>query len=273
MMSSAARFYGVPLGAEPAGYGSARGVVGRLYNIIVNNGQHLFYYYHNLLSNDQAIDKWLELAPLLDRRDQPFIEIAALYPDTMSKLDDGVFRNLYASTFNPRMAELRARFDFDFCSERMVLDGALDRYKVLLIVWNFVIEADALNSIDAWVQKGGTVICADWRGAPLTTVEGESTVDAKWRSGDTGAGNVVFIPDDREPPARLASRVERALKARANLASLTEAMLNLENPDGVYVSILYNGTLVLLNFNDETINVPTVDRELSIGPYTIAITP
>lgn len=275
MMSSAARFYGVPLGAEPAGYGSARGVVGRLYNIIVNNGQHLFYYHHNLLSNDQAIDKWLELAPLLDRRNDPLIEIAALYPDTMSKLDDGVFRNLYASTFNPRMAELRARFDFDFCSERMALDGALERYKALLIVWNFVVEADALNAIDAWVQNGGTVICADWRGAPITTVEGESRIDAKWRGGDTGAGDAIFIRDDREPPSRLASEMARALSGMDTLHTLTKRMLALGPPPHVYASVMRTGEFVLLNFNDTpaSVQLPDSSDRLEIGPYSIVMHP
>ncbi|GMU91389.1 MAG: hypothetical protein AMXMBFR4_04470 [Candidatus Hydrogenedentota bacterium] len=275
MMSSAARFYGVPLGAEPAGYGSARGVVGRLFNSIVNNGQHLFYYHHNLLSNDQAIDKWLELAPLLDRRNDPLIEIAALYPDTMSKLDDGVFRNLYASTFNPRIAELRARFDFDFCSERMALDGALERYKALLLVWNFVVEADALNAIDAWVQRGGTAICADWRGAPITTVEGDATVDAKWRSGDTGAGNVIFIPDDREPPSRLARETARVLAGMEKLDTPSKRMLALDLPPTVYASVLKNGQFVFLNFDNRPASVSLPDGlgRVEIDPYAIVMAP
>ncbi|MBI4559466.1 MAG: beta-galactosidase, partial [Candidatus Hydrogenedentes bacterium] len=152
MMSSAARFYGVPFGAEPAGYGSARGVVARIYNILVNNGQHLFFYSPNLFNNDQAVEKWLQYAPLLDRRDEPLLEVAALYPDTYAKLDDGVFRNLYSFGFNRMIVPLREKLDFDFCSERMIMDGALPRYKVLLFLWSHVIEADVLAKIDQWVR-------------------------------------------------------------------------------------------------------------------------
>jgi hypothetical protein len=43
MMSSAARFYGAPFGTEPASFGSARGVAARIFNVLVNNGEHLFF--------------------------------------------------------------------------------------------------------------------------------------------------------------------------------------------------------------------------------------
>ncbi|MCC6699168.1 MAG: beta-galactosidase [Candidatus Hydrogenedentes bacterium] len=274
MMSSAARFYGVPFGSEPAGFGSARGVMARLYNILINNGQHLFYYYGNLLGNDQAVDKWLAHAPLLDQRDEPFIEVAALYPDTMGKLDDAVFRNLYAFTFNSQVAALRPKLDFDFCSERMVLDGALPRYKVLLLLWNQMIEKDPLNQIDAWVQEGGIVLVAQWRFNPITTVEGDSTVYDAWRKGQTGKGKVLFVPDDRVPPARLANALERELLALGTLDPQTVRMLKTDKPEEVYVSALKNGSFALLNYRDDkaTVTVPGA-APVEMDPYTIAIVP
>lgn len=275
MLSSAARFYGVPFGAEPAGFGSARGVMGRLFNIIVNNGQHLFYYHGNLTNNDQAIDRWLKYAPLLDRRADPLIEIAVLYPDTMSKLDDGVFRNLYAFTFNTRIAAMRPLFDFDFCSERLILDGALPRYKALIIPWNFIVEENALNAIDQWVRGGGTAICSDWRGAPVMTVEGDTKVWDTWETGDFGSGKVIFVPDDREPPQRLARGVANALKAMPNLDPRTLAMLNTEHGDEVYVSVLTTGDYAVLNFSDVPVSVkiPGIDKAMEIEPYGIAMAP
>lgn len=274
MLSSAARFYGVPFGAEPAGFGSARGVMGRLFNIIVNNGQHLFYYHSNLTNNDQAIDRWLKYAPLLDRRTDPLIEIAVLYPDTMSKLDDGVFRNLYGFTFNTRVTAMRPLFDFDFCSERMILDGALPRYKALIIPWNFTVEENALNAIDQWVRAGGTVICSDWRGAPVMTVEGNTKVWDTWETGDSGSGKVVFVTDDREPPQRLARGVAKALKAMPNLDPRTLAMLNTEHNDEVYMSVLTTGDYAVLNFSDVPVSVKIhgIDKAMEIEPYGIAMT-
>jgi hypothetical protein len=125
MASSAARFYGAALGYEPGGFGSARGVVARLFNMITNGGEHLFYYHSNLYGNDQAIEAWLRHAPLLDRRAPPLVEVAAFYPDTSIKLDDEVIRYLWASAFLSRAEGMRSTVDFDYVSEPMIEDGAL----------------------------------------------------------------------------------------------------------------------------------------------------
>ncbi len=273
MLSSAARFYNVPLGAEPAGFGSARGVVNRLYNILVNNGQHLFYYHGNLYSNDQGIAKWLELAPLLDRREEPFIEVAALYPDTKSKLDDGVFRNLYAFSFNQRVAALRPHLDFDFCSEQMVLDGALTRYKVLVVLWSDIVEKETADRIDRWIREGGTVIYPYWSRMPFGTVEDDYAVYNRWLAGDTGKGHVVFYYGDREPPHRYADFIRRELLRRTDLDPRTQRMLQVQKPSEVYVSVLKSGTLAILNYNDEivAVNVPGLKLPTRLKAYDIAL--
>lgn len=272
MMSSAARFYKVPFGSEPAGYGSARGVVARLYNIMVNNGQHLFYYGSNVFDNDQAIPKWMELAPLLDQREDPFIEVAALYPDTKGKLDDGVFRNLYSFAFNDRVAALRPLFDFDFCSEQMVRDGALSRYKVLLFLWSDIVEADALEAIDRWVRHGGVVLYNYWSRMPLSTVEEDYAVYNRWLRGDTGMGKVIWYRSDREPPSRYARFIRQQLLELQRLDPRTRRMLLIDKGPEVYVSVLQSGKLAILNYNDEVAHalVPGAGT-VSLQPYSIRL--
>jgi len=265
MMSSSARFYRIPFGTEPASFGSARGVAARVFNILVNNGQHLFFYFPNLLENDQAIGKWLEVAPLLDRREEPFIEVAALYPDTKSKLDDAVFRNLYAFAFNQRVAALRPHLDFDFCSEQMVRDGALSRYKVLLFLWNDVVEADALDAIDRWVQKGGIVIYPYWNRMPLSTVEDDFSVYNRWLRGETGVGKAVFYRGDREPPSRFADYIKQQLETMPSLDARTRRMIQVKKPPEVYMSVLQSGTLAVLNYNDS----PAQIHAPGLGPVTL----
>ena len=71
MASSAARFYGIPLGYEPGGFGSKRGVMVRLFNAVTTGAVHLFYYLGNLTANDQALDAWLKYSPFLDQRAKP----------------------------------------------------------------------------------------------------------------------------------------------------------------------------------------------------------
>ncbi|HUW59960.1 MAG TPA: alpha-amylase family protein [Candidatus Bathyarchaeia archaeon] len=272
MLSSAARFYGVSFGSEPAGYGSGRGIAARIYNILVNNGQHLFFYESNLLYNDQGTDQWLDLAPLLDQRAEPVIDVAALYPDTKSKLDDAVFRNLYAFTFNERVAALRPHLDFDFCSEQMILDGALPRYKVLVFLWSNIVEADPLNRIDAWVRAGGTVIFPYWGAMPLATVEGDVTVYNRWLRGETGNGKVIFDRGDRVPTHRYADFIAKQLDAMDNLDPQTLQMLRAQKPPEVYVSALQSGVFAVLNYNDEPAEVviPDVGRA-TVKPYGIQL--
>lgn len=272
MMSSAARFYGVPFGSEPAGFNSAKGVASRIFNILVNNGQHLFFYCPNLFNNDQGIQTWLDCAPLLDQRADPVIDVAVLYPDTLSTLDDGVFRNLYASSFYQRAGALRPHLDYDYCSERMIADGALPRYKVLVLAWSSTVEAAALDAIDGWVRDGGTVLAMSWDRMPLQTVEGDHAVLERWQSGDTGKGRVVLIREDREPPQRFADRVRDELIAMPALHPLTRAMLETSKPAEVYVSALQSGSLALLNYTDKpaTVAVPGIEPFV-IDPYRIKL--
>jgi len=272
MMSSAARFYGVPFGSEPAGFNSAKGVASRVFNILVNNGQHLFFYCPNLFNNDQAIQTWLDVAPLLDQRAEPVIDVAVLYPDTLSTLDDGVFRNLYASSFYQRVGALRPHLDFDYCSERMIADGALPRYKALVIAWSSTVEAAALNAIDQWVREGGTVLAMSWDRMPLQTVEEDKSVLQRWQKGDTGKGRVVLIREDREPSQRFADRVRDELRVMPGLHPLTRAMLETVKPAEVYVSALRTGDLAMLNYTDKeaTVTVPGMDA-VRIAPYRITI--
>lgn len=56
MAPSAARFYAAALGFEPGGFGSARGLVARLFITITNGGEHRFYYHADLYDNDRAIE-------------------------------------------------------------------------------------------------------------------------------------------------------------------------------------------------------------------------
>jgi hypothetical protein len=272
MISSAARFYKVPFGTEPASFGSARGVAARIFNILVNNGHHLFFYYPNLLHNDQGVDKWLELAPLLDKREEPLIEVAALYPDSKSKLDDAVFRHLYGFAFNQRAAALRPILDYDFCSEQMIRDGALAPYKVLVSLWSDVVEADALEAIDRWVRQGGTVIFPYWNRMPLGTVEDDYVVYNRWLRGETGSGRVILYRGDREPPQRYAEFIRQELQRCKTLDVGTKRMLGVRKPPEVYVSALRSGTLAILNYNDQDALVEVPDSPpIRIGPYVIRL--
>jgi len=273
MASSAARFYGVPLGSEPGGFGSKRGVMARLFNAITSGAVHLFYYLGNLTDNDYALDAWLKYAPLLDQRAKPLIDVAAFYPDSWVKLDDEMVRYRWASTFYTVARTLRETVDFDYASEQMVLDGALDRYHVLLFLWGSVTEKPVLERIDRWVREGGTLVFAVRpRGLPQT-VEGETAIAEKWLSGDTGKGRVIQWHGDLIPSRSYAEFIRNLLLPLPGIRPQIHDALLMEKPDTVFWSVLENGQLALLNFSDHPATVRLVDgRTIAIAPYEMAMT-
>jgi hypothetical protein len=272
MASSAARFYGIPVGYEPGGFGSKRGVMARLYNAVTTDAIHLFYYLGNLTSNDQALDAWLKYAPLLDQRARPVIDVAAFYPDTAIKLDDELVRYRWASTFFTVGRALREQVDFDYASEQMILDGALDRYRVLLFLWGAVTEKPVLERMDQWVRNGGTLVFAPSpRGNPAT-VEGDTSISAKWVAGDTGKGRVVVWRGDLIPSQSYAEYVHDLLLKVPGIRPETLAALQMQKPPMVFWSVLENGRLALLNFSSHAARVVLKEgKEITIPPYEPAM--
>ena len=254
MLASAARFYGVKFGSEPAGFGTVRSVMNRLYNILCNNGSHLFYYHPNITGSELGSSRWLKYSPLLDRRSEPLTEVAVLYPDTQGRIGDAAIRYLEGSSFFSQVFPLRRKLDYDFCSEEMIRDGALERYKVLVILGRNhegdVIEAEALDRIDAWVRGGGRVICPVLQSNNIRgpmTVEGDQSVYRRWAAGDVGAGQVFLPPEMREPLDDFIDDVADILMGMDDLDPLTKKMLTAEHPRGVYAAALKSGELAFYN--------------------------
>lgn len=271
MASSAARFYGIQLGYEPGGFGSKRGVVARLYNAVTNGAVHLFYYLNNLTSNDQAIDAWLRLGKFMDQRAKPVIDVAAFYPDTAIKLDDELVRYRWAGTFFQPGRDVRDAFDYDYASEQMILDGALERYKVLIFLWGAVTEKPVLEKIDAWVRRGGVLVYSPRpRGNPIT-VEGDSSISARWLTGDTGQGKVVLWHGDLVPGRFYAEFLRDLLIKLPQIRPQIRAALQMRKPSGLFWSVLDNGKLALLNFTNDSVTVRTpAARMVTVPPYEIA---
>jgi len=272
MAASAARFYGIPLGYEPGGFGSKRGVMARLFNAVTTDAVHLFYYLGNLTGNDQALDAWLKYSPFLDQRAKPIIDVAAFYPDAAVKLDDEMLRYRWASTFFTVGRSLRETVDFDYASEQMINDGALDRYKVLVFLWGAVTEKPVLERVDQWVRGGGTLVFARRpRGLP-ETVEGDSSIAKKWVAGDSGKGRVIEWQGDLIPSQSYAEFVRDILMKTPSLSPRTSDALRMEKPATVYWSVLENGKLALLNFSNHPATVRLVDgKQVKIAPYEMAM--
>lgn len=271
---TAARLYGVDLGFEPASSHTARGVAGRLFGTLAANGDHFFTYHTNLFFRPNAIARWLELAPLLDDRKDPLIEVAVLYPETANQLDDAVFRNLYAWGFNPRAREVRRSVEVDYLDERLIREGFLDRYKVLVHVWGDSLDAEVIAKIDAWIRAGGTLIYPSFPRGSLSSLDGDSEVFRKWTSGGTGAGAFHRFQGDMEPPSDYGDFVREVLLGLDSLHPWTKAALRADQTEKVFWSIQEDGSLLVLNYADVPGFIRIGESEpVEIGPFDIGRIP
>jgi hypothetical protein len=272
MASSAARFYGIDLGYEPGGYGSKRGVVARLYNVITTGAVHLFYYGGNVVSNDQGVDAWLRLGRMMDDRARPVIDVAAFYPDTAQKLNDEILRYRWGSPYFTMGRALRGEVDYDYASEQMIRDGALSRYKVLVFLFSHFTEKDILERIDKWVRDGGTIIYPVQPRGYIANVEGDTSIMQKWASGDTGKGKAIFWPGDAIPPDYYAEFVREQLLKMPQIRPGIRAALRMEKPEKVFWSLLENGKLALLNYHGRAVDVRLDSgKTVHIDPYEIVM--
>jgi hypothetical protein len=275
MAASAARFYGAKLGFEPAGFSSMRGVMARIFNSLTNGADHLFFYHGNLYGNDQSLDAWVRQAPLLDQRAPPLTEIAVFYPDSANRLSDDVLRYLRASAFFQRVQAMRSVADYDYVSEQMIDDGALDRYKALVFLWGRITEKSVLDRIERWVDSGGTVLYPERQQAReggLSTVEGDLSVWNRWRRGQTGRGRAIFFEGHPEPIHYYMNFLRDQLRNLERLSPAVRAAVSMEKPEEVYWSVLKNGKLALLNYDDGEATVRLAGgRKIKIAPYMIVL--
>jgi hypothetical protein len=162
--STPAKHYGVRLVTEPPSQVTRDEEVERLYKDAISGTSEFFDYPANFLG---ATDLFARYAWYLEGH-HSLTEIAWLHPTTDHRLRPGQGNPRHLVDACAASCEL---FDWDLLDERLVRDGALDRYRVLLLPEGNVFEADVLARLRSWVAAGGTLIAAD-RG-PLETVEGD----------------------------------------------------------------------------------------------------
>jgi hypothetical protein len=270
LAATAARLYGVDLGYEPASSHTARGVVGRLFNTAVTNGDHFFTYYPNVMNHPFSIEKWLENSRILDKRQDPVVDVAVYYPETMNQLEDAAFRHLYAWGFNPRAREIRRHIEVDYLDERLIREGFLDRYKVLVHAWGDLIEADVLEEIDRWARAGGVLIFPSFPRGSLETIEGDKAVFREWVRGNTGQGSFYRYQGDMEPPSLYGDYVREVLSREEGLHPWTKKVLEALRSDRIFMSVQEDGHVMVLNYGNAEGFVEFPGRpRIAIQPYDI----
>lgn len=268
---TAARHYGVRLGFEPASSHTARGVAGRIFHTASANGDHLFTYEGNLFSHQLSIARWLECLPFLDTRQTPVIEVAVYYPEIENQLGDGAFRHLYAWGFYPLAREVRRVIDVDYLDDRLIRDGFLDHYRVLVFAWGNHLEADVQARVDAWLRRGGTILYPSFPRGPQQTIEGATSRFQQWSIGDTGLGSFHRYRGDMEPPSGYGDFVASVLAKLPNLDPRTRRALAVQHPPQVFLTVQEDGHVLALNYQDTPARLALKDRfDAELPPYGLA---
>jgi hypothetical protein len=227
-VASAGRFYGAFFGYEPASGVDPKGIVARIYNATASGAKQLHYYSNNILDNPAAIENWRKYSHLMQLR-KPKVEVAVWYPNRMVDLRRG---NLWQ-----RLAQMREVCDYDIVDDQMIRDGALGRYRILVCISDGPYEKDILNRVKAWVSEDRLLYLPRGNDFAIATVEGDRSVALDWPT----------LPG------------VRSLISNANLDGYFAALqrdlgqqgVMVTGIPGVYATTFEDGSVLVLNMNDE----------------------
>jgi len=237
-VSSAGKFYGAYYGFEPAAGVDEKGIVARIYNATASGARQLHEYNSNVIQSQARIDiqkahfKYLYSA-------KPAVDVCVWYPNVSLTLNwQGFFEKAIA---------LRDILDYDYLDETMLRDGALNKYKILVMVHGNIIEESDIKLIRDWVRQGGTLVALD--SGELETVEGNKKYHRRMfkLSGGTkaiGRGRTVFVPVKWDNREKFIKKLNRTILKSGIIIPDGVA-------DGVYATVLDSGKVLYLNTTEE----------------------
>ncbi|WP_394708766.1 family 14 glycosylhydrolase [uncultured Desulfobulbus sp.] len=250
-ISTAARTYGAWLGMEPASlqiqYDS---IAQRVFNVRTSGARELFCYQTGL-SNRKAYTKLLENMRYL-QPDTPTISVAYWMPRTHMMVAGDV-------DYVWDMRGLRDAVDFDAVDDVLIQDGALDRYKVLVMGAGSIEDERILSHIEKWVEAGGVLIRI--RPEPLTTIDGSkewqsrlfgmasTPSSASWTQAKrVGKGYTLLIPDAYRTRKEIAGVMDRLLSDIGSLGDGFTSPPRVSGSSELY-GCLMQKSFMLLNAN------------------------
>lgn len=181
-ISSAARFYGVPLWNEATSTLTPEEETARVFSAISLGAKGMFDWPENV---KDARDVYYRYGKNL-RVERPLVDVAMFFPSTNHLLR----QESYPQTFARGCGDIRDVLNYDIVDEQMTLDGALSKYRILVLWEGVVIEAPVLAKIRDWVDAGGVLVSYDF--GKIETPEGYRT----WFADVFGyAGKLRLLPN------------------------------------------------------------------------------
>lgn len=165
-LGSACRFYKVPFWVEPQSGLTAEQEVGRIFETVSQGAKGLFDWSSNALRHRDVYYRYGKYLHI----EKPIVDVAMFYPAEAQELrtDQG-----YHPLFAQACAYLRDVMNYDIVDDRMVRDGCLSKYRVLVLWEGTLAEPEVLEKIKQWVNEGGVLLAYDY--GKITTFEGDTT--------------------------------------------------------------------------------------------------
>jgi len=266
-VATACRFYGTSLWFEPPyppGL-SEPAVVARIFEAI-SCGASGYYEWTRTLQRQKDI--YLRYQDLLCH-EQPLVEIAVYFPTVSHRVDPG---SVLPEPYWMAAAQLRAVSDFDVVDDRLILDGALSNYAILLIPQAKLIETDVARRICDWAAEGGTVVASELAQAhDIDGVRIES-LSRLFSVGRTGPRQVLGEPV--EVARRLVDRVADLLlhSSQAEHLIARRVLQLLPHPRGrVFATSMDERRVLLTNLSAQFIAHESPIGTIELSPFDIRV--
>lgn len=186
-IASACRFYNAQLWTESPGRITPEQQIGRIFAAASLGCKGYFDWADNIPTSRDIYYRYGRYLKV----SQPIVDVAMFYPTTSQLLQPSLG---YLPTFEKGCTDIRDVLNYDIVDERMINDGVLNRYRLLVMWEGPVIEANTLAKIREWVQAGGVLVAYDF--GKIETVEG----DRSWFSDLFGyAGRLTPASVARRP--------------------------------------------------------------------------
>jgi hypothetical protein len=154
-LGSASRFYNAPFWTEGQINLTPEQETERIFEAVSQGAKGYFDWANNAVANRDVFTRYSKYM----RVEKPIVDVAMFYPAQAQKLHPD---QPYAPLFAQATAYVRDFANFDIVDDRMVTDGCLSNYRVLVLWEGMQADQATLDKIKEWVLNGGVLLCYDF---------------------------------------------------------------------------------------------------------------
>lgn len=182
-ISSACKFYGNRFETETTNGTSRQEAVKKLFIDASSGCAGIFEYPNSMLEIADIFSKYRRNL----RGEHSITETALFFPTSWHRYN---LRQANPPILAEAADEIRDILDYDVVDENMVLDGALEKYRVLAMFDGDFMESSVYVKLYDWVERGGTLLLRKEQ-LPITNIEGVQLSDHQLTEQEQ-PGDIVF---------------------------------------------------------------------------------